>query len=719
MLCAGCRWWQGMHYEAGWSEGGFTMRRIVLDGIRTAAWIALALAAGAAQAFETPATAFDLPQGGALLIATHDTRDLPSTVSCRDGGGAELWSARVPRLSDPVISPRGRFAALRAGQEIRVYDLNSGTYGSRPNGGPYTVDDRGRLAVVLPSSGAGADEQRVLWVGHPQASRRILLPAGFMPQQIRWDEAARAYLLLGAGELIRVDDAGRDLAVIHRASEGWRLWDITLEPGPGRAATRYHITARRSAQDWIEEADWVLDSATLDVVGAAMEERVVRRTPRPRGDDLPRTRNGLRWPTEPNSQNPIGNTYGEYQNYGGAPYMHPGVDVMGEAGQPIYAVASGWVKAILTTSGQWHWRVAVGDSSGTEPCGGYLYAHLAQNSIAVQVGDYVQEGDYLGGLVDWPVAGFTHIHFARIADAGVQWYGNWVCTDNPHLDFVGQDESEAPLFEPARGNDLLAFCRNETATYLEPDALSGEVDIIVHVGDRILTDWVCTVQEIRYTIYSLQDPGHPVVDDLLGIYYDMALDTYQGGPIDPLLVDLFYKQDGTCNTRGDYDAREFFYIITNSNGDLVYEESDFLEAWDTRVIPDGEYVVRVTALDVAGNAAVDSMLVTVANGYSDVSGPRPAAAPLPRILLATPCPNPAQGASQLAFELPAAQRLEIGVYDVAGRLVRHLTQARMSAGAHELAWDGRNAAGERVAPGIYFYCLRGEDGSYQKRVVMF
>jgi murein DD-endopeptidase MepM/ murein hydrolase activator NlpD len=92
---------------------------------------------------------------------------------------------------------------------------------------------------------------------------------------------------------------------------------------------------------------------------------------------------GIRWPFGSGDQSlPLGNNYGEYQFYGGSPYLHPGIDIMQLAGSPVYAVKAGVVKAVLTTSGDYHWRVAVGDSAGSGWCDGWLYAHLDRNTIS-------------------------------------------------------------------------------------------------------------------------------------------------------------------------------------------------------------------------------------------------------------------------------------------------------------------------------------------------
>ena len=93
----------------------------------------------------------------------------------------------------------------------------------------------------------------------------------------------------------------------------------------------------------------------------------------------------------------------------------------------------------------------------------------------------------------------------------------------------------------------------------------------------------------------------------------MSLDTYGSGTIDSFLVDLIYKEDSTCNTNGEYNSREFFYVITNSDGDQTYNAADQNESWNTVNVANGDYVVEVVARDVAGNRSTASMAVTVNN----------------------------------------------------------------------------------------------------------
>ena len=320
---------------------------------------------------------------------------------------------------------------------------------------------------------------------------------------------------------------------------------------------------------------------------------------------------GLRWPMEPrDSSQPLGNNYGEYQYYGGAPYLHPGIDIMGYDGQQVYAIKAGIVKAVLTTQASLHWRVAVGDSSGTEPCDGWLYAHLDLPTIQVSVGDTVEEGEYLGDLVYWPTSGFHHLHFVKIWNIGMPWQSDWKFIANPLDEIYPIDDPDPPVFQKAFGQNLLAFCTNNTDSYFGTGLpVSGDVDIIAKIYD--ITNhpsWRLIPYQIEFSITGNSISYGPHLSFIFTdtLFWDKN-------------VDVIYQDDGVCNTRGDYYFRDFYFNLTNSDGDSVVESSDIDSCWHTEDFPNGAYWVKVDALDRYGNLTQDSMQVTVLNTYS-VSG---------------------------------------------------------------------------------------------------
>ncbi len=110
--------------------------------------------------------------------------------------------------------------------------------------------------------------------------------------------------------------------------------------------------------------------------------------------------------------------------------------------------------------------------------------------------------------------------------------------------------------------------------------------------------------------------------------------------------------------------------------------------------PSGNVQVR---LQVAADIVLD---LTEQDGLSDA--PLPGAAPAAFAL--SPCyPNPFNPRTTIRYELPEASRVDLRIYDVAGRLVSVLAAAeRQSAGAHATTWDGTDRAGRHVAAGLYF-----------------
>lgn len=81
-------------------------------------------------------------------------------------------------------------------------------------------------------------------------------------------------------------------------------------------------------------------------------------------------------------------------------------------------------------------------------------------------------------------------------------------------------------------------------------------------------------------------------------------------------------------------------------------------------------------------------------------------------------PNPAR-APRLTFSLPARGDVEIAVFDLQGRRVAQLARGNYAAGVHAIDWDGRDAGGRQVGPGVYFYNFRtGSDVRTVRGVIL-
>jgi len=110
--------------------------------------------------------------------------------------------------------------------------------------------------------------------------------------------------------------------------------------------------------------------------------------------------------------------------------------------------------------------------------------------------------------------------------------------------------------------------------------------------------------------------------------------------------------------------------------------------------------VRVVAFDAWRNPST----VGSASDFAITSAVSVGAAGLAGFELTPVWPNPTQGATSLRFTAPRSANVGLAIYDLAGRRVRGLVSpaAATTAGAHTVAWDGRDDAGRTASPGVYF-----------------
>ena len=92
-------------------------------------------------------------------------------------------------------------------------------------------------------------------------------------------------------------------------------------------------------------------------------------------------------------------------------------------------------------------------------------------------------------------------------------------------------------------------------------------------------------------------------------------------------------------------------------------------------------------------------------------------------LLAQNFPNPFNPETWIPYQLNKSTEVKISIYDISGRLVRSLDLGWQPTGSYMTPssaayWDGRNAVGERVASGIYFYTLQTADFTATRRMVI-
>ena len=139
--------------------------------------------------------------------------------------------------------------------------------------------------------------------------------------------------------------------------------------------------------------------------------------------------------------------------------------------------------------------------------------------------------------------------------------------------------------------------------------------------------------------------------------------------------------------------------------------------------------VDVTRLDVT--VLHEQIAVLLASGDRSIAAKQTLAYLQQLLILARPdatvllanYPNPFNPETWIPYHLASSTDVKINIYNARGTLVRELTLGHQTAGyytnrSRAAYWDGRNALGERVASGIYFYQLQTDALSPLRKMVI-
>jgi hypothetical protein len=81
-------------------------------------------------------------------------------------------------------------------------------------------------------------------------------------------------------------------------------------------------------------------------------------------------------------------------------------------------------------------------------------------------------------------------------------------------------------------------------------------------------------------------------------------------------------------------------------------------------------------------------------------------------------PNPVREGTEIAFSLAAAGPARVAIFDVTGRRVRQIAGGVLEAGAHRVAWSGRDDGGRLVAAGLYWVRLETEEKTLTRKLLV-
>ena len=73
-------------------------------------------------------------------------------------------------------------------------------------------------------------------------------------------------------------------------------------------------------------------------------------------------------------------------------------------------------------------------------------------------------------------------------------------------------------------------------------------------------------------------------------------------------------------------------------------------------------------------------------------------------------PNPFSGGTTIQYGLKEAGSVKLSVYNTRGQLIRTLVNESKGAGTFQANWNGRDASGQKVSAGVYFFRLETSEG---------
>jgi hypothetical protein len=264
----------------------------------------------------------------------------------------------------------------------------------------------------------------------------------------------------------------------------------------------------------------------------------------------------------------IGHAMQSYQDYGGSPYWHDGLDIRSSVDQPIFASAGGKVVNLenYVVGNSLYWEVAILDDDGFV----WKYHHVDRKSIpkdvieAFRSGKRIEAGSLIGNVVRWPIVTFGevyhHLHLLIVGEDG-----SYI---NPFLLLDLLEDTRLPSIK------RIGLARNHRP--LEGTTIKGPHSLFLETSDLVLHD--------KFTL-----PPHKISYRLDGADRKTVWEfSYlPSSKSDTEFINDFYL-DGTC---GDYRCRKF---LINLNFSVTSPRQ-------MMTLSPGEHSIEVEVEDYAGN----------------------------------------------------------------------------------------------------------------------
>ena len=236
-------------------------------------------------------------------------------------------------------------------------------------------------------------------------------------------------------------------------------------------------------------------------------------------------------------------------------------------------------------------------------------------------------------------------------------------------------------------------------------------------------------------------------DELIGVFYGWpgALTTSPGEFIHDYLHVLGAESDAPFEKMLDVPGDGFTDALTDTigltfapgwenYGDVLTIDDQaaplYVEAEDTvfaggevtGVKYDGDYKViffpfMLSALDSTTRAVVLKDVLTFFGTTGVQEKPTATGVPL-SYSLEQNYPNPFNPETKIQYTIPYASNVKVAIYNLLGQKVVDLVDKYQEAGRYQVAWDGRDATGKKMASGVYICRLEAGDFVSSKKMIL-
>ncbi len=201
------------------------------------------------------------------------------------------------------------------------------------------------------------------------------------------------------------------------------------------------------------------------------------------------------------------------------------------------------------------------------------------------------------------------------------------------------------------------------------------------------------------------------IDNLIFYFYEIGVVLEEGADCPPVgfpIETYVYHGD-------DQDWLHVTQDITLAVQDASFGQVEAVEA----------LIVRLAAVDMCGiwcdtfgdgyahnqSPYIDNVRMMLVDTITDVApqAAKPALAAFP---------NPFNPSTRVEFSLEEDGPADLAIYDIGGRRLRTLVSREMTAGNHELEWNGRDDDGRELAGGVYFLLFKADGVAERTKLVL-